>query len=242
MPQYPLGFLSSRICMVGVKFIKTLDHVVLIICTARGSLCLHYFNLEPLLSKHPASWIAHLSLCIFFINYKIPVFNQLSPCILPIQSMHPARMVAYLSQCIFFIKMQNNELYPYILPGRLLNYHNVFFYQMQPARMVAHASCQDGCLCHTALSRSVTGRLGVTRGLRPFITLFVHFPFLLVSPYIFVLVRPFIMLFVHFPFCITCLSFSESVYYAICPFSLSRFNTCHSSRASIFFYHFLSLF
>ena len=98
---------------------------------------------------------------------------------------------------------------------------------MHPARMVVHATCQDGCLCHTALSRSVTGRLGVTRGLRPFITLFVHFPFLLVSPYIFVLVRPFIMLFVHFPFCITCLSFSESVYYAICPFSLSRLILIH---------------
>ena len=113
--------------------------MVLIICPARGSLCLHYFNLEPLLSKHPASWIAHLSLCIFFINYKIPVFNQLSPCILPIQSMHPARMVAYLSQGIFFIKMQNNELYPYILPGRLLIYHDVFF--------LSKATCQDGCSC-----------------------------------------------------------------------------------------------
>ena len=71
--------------------------------------------------------------------------------------------------------------------------------------MVAHASCQDGCLCHTALSRSVTGRLGVTRGLRPFITLFVHFPFLLVSPYIFV---------------INFLSPGEAVYIAIWPFFL----------------------
>ena len=79
------------------------------------------------------------------------------------------------------------------------------FYQMHPARMVVHASYQDGCLCHTALSRSVTGRLGVTRGLRPFITLFVHFPFLLVSPYIFV---------------INFLSPGEAVYIAICPFFL----------------------
>ena len=177
---------------------------------------MHYFNLEPLLSKHPASWIAHLSLCIFSSNTKYRFSNN----------------------CLH-ASCQSN---PCILPGWLLIYHDVFVYQMHPARMVAHASCQDGCLCHTALSRSVTGRLGVTRGLRPFITLFVHFPFLLVSPYIFVLVRPFIMLFVHFPFCITCLSFSESVYYAICPFSLSRFNTCHSSRAPISFSHFLSLF
>ena len=103
-------------------------------------------------------------------------------------------MVTNLSRCILFIKC--------ILPGWL---------SMQPARMVVHASCQDGCLCHTALSRSVTGRQGVKRGLRPFITLFVHFPFPLVV----------YKLFAHFSYFFSCLSSSKPVYYAICPFSLS---------------------
>ena len=209
--------------------------MVLIICPARGSLCLHYFNLEPLLSKHPASWIAHLSLCIFFINYKIPVFNQLSPCILPILSMHPARMVAYLSQCIFLSNATCQDGCPCILPGGLLVSHCALPLCNRQARRDKRLAPVYYAICPFSLSRLILIHVILLK--RPF-------PFLISYPYsseafyyticpinlaflFFLLARPFIMLFVHFLFLITSLSFSESVYRAIRPFGFSI--TCLSS-------------